>query len=210
MFCFFLLFFCVAFATPRGPVCVFVFVPSPSVARRHVLVSRQCLCVLRPPRPPRRAAAARLDAHSLSCCRPPRGGRRAASMAAATKAAAEGRVRADAEAQGARDAHGQSARPRARRRRRAGRRPARRPRARPGRRRRGPRPPRGRPRAGRLAGPRRLASYALMYSILSHDVVCRFVVLHWQTSGGVSVLQGGRANDAEPKEYAPLGVRRLR
>ena len=122
MFCFFLLFFCVAFATPRGPVCVFVFVPSPSVARRHVLVSRQCLCVLRPPRPPRRAAAARLDAHSLSCCRPPRGGRRAASMAAATKTAAEGRVRADAEAQGARDAHGQSARPRARRRRRTGRR----------------------------------------------------------------------------------------
>ena len=138
-----------------------------------------CLCVPCPPRraPPRTAARAAF-AHSLSCCcRPPRGGRRAAlvlwfgaastdaSMAAATKTAAADRVHADAEAQGARDAHGQSARPRARRRRRAGRRPARRPRARPGRRRRGPRPPRGRPRAGRLAGPRRLASYALMYSI---------------------------------------------
>jgi len=35
-------------------------------------------------------------------------------MAAATKTAAADRVRADAEAQGGRDAHGQSARPRAR------------------------------------------------------------------------------------------------
>ena len=100
---FFFLFFCsLCCCSPcslqQSRVCSLFSSRPATVARRHVLVSRQCVCVSPP----------RLDAHL-----PPDapGGRRAASMAAATKTAPPTAAPARRARRGARDAHGQSARP---------------------------------------------------------------------------------------------------